>query len=399
MYNIKQITDDLYWVGGNDRRLALFENVYPIPGGVSYNSYVLIDEKTVLLDTADSAITELFTENVKAALNGRKLDYIIINHMEPDHSASLQRIADLYPEARVVTSAKAKTMIQQYFDFDMSRVDTVAEGDTLTTGRHTLTFVTAPMVHWPEVLFTFDTTDGTLFSADAFGTFGALGGNIFADEVNFETEWLPEARRYYTNIVGKYGPQVQKALAKAGGLDIRRICPLHGPVWRENIGWFIDRYAHWAAYQPEDKAVVVFVGSVYGHTENAAEVLASAIADEGVRDVRVYDVSVTDASYLVAEAFRASHLVFASATYNNEIFTKMEQFLIELKEHAFRGRTAAVIENGTWAPQAGKKICAMLGEMKDMTILEPQVTIRSAAKESQRESLVELAKAVAASVK
>lgn len=399
MYNIKQITDDLYWVGGNDRRLALFENVYPIPEGVSYNSYVLLDEKTVLLDTADSAIMELFTENVKAALNGRTLDYIIVNHMEPDHSASLQRIADLYPEARIVTSARAKTMIQQYFDFDMSRVDTVGEGDTLTTGRHTLTFVAAQMVHWPEVIFTFDTTDGTLFSADAFGTFGALDGNLFADEVNFETEWLPSARRYYTNIVGKYGPQVQKVLAKAGGLDIRRICPLHGPVWRENIGWFIDKYAHWSSYEPEEKAVVIYVGSIYGHTQNAADVVASAIADEGVRNVMVYDVSVTDASYLVAEAFRASHLIFASATYNNEIFTNMEHFLFELKEHALRSRTAAVIENGTWAPQAGKKITAMLEEMKDMTVLEPQVTIRSAAKESQRADLVALAKAVAASVK
>jgi len=399
MYNIKQITDDLYWVGGNDRRLALFENVYPIPEGVSYNSYVLLDEKTVLLDTADSAIMELFTENVKAALNGRTLDYIIVNHMEPDHSASLQRIADLYPEARIVTSARAKTMIQQYFDFDMSRVDTVGEGDTLTTGRHTLTFVAAQMVHWPEVIFTFDTTDGTLFSADAFGTFGALDGNLFADEVNFETEWLPSARRYYTNIVGKYGPQVQKVLAKAGGLDIRRICPLHGPVWRENIGWFIDKYAHWSSYEPEEKAVVIYVGSIYGHTQNAADVVASAIADEGVRNVKVYDVSVTDASYLVAEAFRASHLIFASATYNNEIFTNMEHFLFELKEHALRSRTAAVIENGTWAPQAGKKITAMLEEMKDMTVLEPQVTIRSAAKESQRADLVALAKAVAASVK
>ena len=399
MYNIKQITDDLYWVGGNDRRLALFENVYPIPEGVSYNSYVLLDEKTVLLDTADSAIMEFFTENVKAALNGRTLDYIIVNHMEPDHSASLQRIADLYPEARIVTSARAKTMIQQYFDFDMSRVDTVGEGDTLTTGRHTLTFVAAQMVHWPEVIFTFDTTDGTLFSADAFGTFGALDGNLFADEVNFETEWLPSARRYYTNIVGKYGPQVQKVLAKAGGLDIRRICPLHGPVWRENIGWFIDKYAHWSSYEPEEKAVVIYVGSIYGHTQNAADVVASAIADEGVRNVKVYDVSVTEASYLVAEAFRASHLIFASATYNNEIFTNMEHFLFELKEHALRSRTAAVIENGTWAPQAGKKITAMLEEMKDMTVLEPQVTIRSAAKESQRADLVALAKAVAASVK
>ena len=399
MYNVKKITDDLFWVGGNDRRLALFENVYPIPEGISYNSYVLMDEKTVLLDTADSAIMELFTENVKAVLNGRKLDYIIVNHMEPDHSASLMRIAELYPEARIVTSAKAKTMMGQFFDFDMDRVDVVKEGDTLTTGRHTLTFVAAPMVHWPEVIFTFDQTDGTLFSADAFGTFGALNGNLFADEVIFETEWLASARRYYTNIVGKYGPQVQKVLEKAGGLNIRRICPLHGPVWRENIGWFIDRYQHWATCTPEDKGVVIFVGSIYGHTQNAADVLASAIADEGIHNVKVYDVSVTDASYLLAEAFRASHLVFASATYNNEIFTNMEHFLMELKEHAFHSRTVAVMENGTWAPQSGKKIRAMLEEMKDMTVLDQTVTIKSAPKEAQRADILALAKAVADAVK
>lgn len=399
MYNVKKITDDLFWVGGNDRRLALFENVYPIPEGISYNSYVLMDEKTVLLDTADSAIMELFTENVKAVLNGRKLDYIIVNHMEPDHSASLMRIAELYPEARIVTSAKAKTMMGQFFDFDMDRVDVVKEGDTLTTGRHTLTFVAAPMVHWPEVIFTFDQTDGTLFSADAFGTFGALNGNLFADEVNFETEWLASARRYYTNIVGKYGPQVQKVLEKAGGLNIRRICPLHGPVWRENIGWFIDRYQHWATCTPEDKGVVIFVGSIYGHTQNAADVLASAIADEGIHNVKVYDVSVTDASYLLAEAFRASHLVFASATYNNEIFTNMEHFLMELKEHAFHSRTVAVMENGTWAPQSGKKIRAMLEEMKDMTVLDQTVTFKSALKEAQRADILALAKAVADAVK
>lgn len=399
MYNVKKITDDLFWVGGNDRRLALFENVYPIPEGISYNSYVLMDEKTVLLDTADSAIMELFTENVKAVLNGRKLDYIIVNHMEPDHSASLMRIAELYPEARIVTSAKAKTMMGQFFDFDMDRVDVVKEGDTLTTGRHTLSFVAAPMVHWPEVIFTFDQTDGTLFSADAFGTFGALNGNLFADEVNFETEWLASARRYYTNIVGKYGPQVQKVLEKAGGLNIRRICPLHGPVWRENIGWFIDRYQHWATCTPEDKGVVIFVGSIYGHTQNAADVLASAIADEGIHNVKVYDVSVTDASYLLAEAFRASHLVFASATYNNEIFTNMEHFLMELKEHAFHSRTVAVMENGTWAPQSGKKIRAMLEEMKDMTVLDQTVTFKSALKEAQRADILALAKAVADAVK
>ncbi len=399
MYCTKKVTGDLFWVGGNDRRTELFENVYPIPEGVSYNSYVLMDEKHVLLDTVDDTVSGLFLENVAHVLNGGRLDYIVVNHMEPDHSATLNTIVQKYPEATIVCNAKILGMIRQFFDVDAeNRVQIVNEGDTLTTGKHTLTFVNAPMVHWPEVMMTFDTTDGILFAADAFGTFGALSGSLFADEYDFERDWLDSARRYYCNIVGKYGPQVTKVLQKASGLDIKMICPLHGPVWRENIGWFIDKYLKWSSYTPEESAVLVVYGSIYGHTQNAAEIAASKLSDEGVKNIVVYDVSKTDVSYLVGEAFRCSHLILASATYNNEIFSRMEQFLLELKEHNFQNRTAALIENGSWAPQAGKKMKAMLEDMKNMTVLEETVTVKSALKADQEEDLSALARLVAESI-
>ena len=254
MYCVKNIKDDIFWVGGNDRRLALFENVFPIPRGVSYNAYVVLDEKTVLLDTVDKAVSGVFFENIEHVLAGRKLDYVIVDHMEPDHAATLGELVLRYPEVKVVCNAKIEVMIRQYFDFDIdSRAVLVKEGDTLSTGKHTFTFVMAPMVHWPEVMVTYDVTDKILFSADAFGTFGALSGGIFADEYDFENEWLDDARRYYTNIVGKYGTQVQALLKKAGGIEIEMVCPLHGPVWRQNLNWFIDKYAHWAAYAPEER--------------------------------------------------------------------------------------------------------------------------------------------------
>ena len=399
MYCVKNVTEDLYWVGGSDRRLALFENIYPIPRGVSYNSYVLMDEKTVLLDTVDAAISELFYENLAHVLGGRELDYLVIQHMEPDHCAAIGGVVLRYPNVKLVCNAKTVAMLKQFYDFDVdARVMLVKEMDTLTTGRHTLTFVMAPMVHWPEVMVTFDTTDGTLFSADAFGTFGALNGNLFADEVEFERDWLPDARRYLTNIVGKYGPQVQAVLKKAAGLDIQRICPLHGPVWRENLGWFIDKYDKWSRYEPEEQAVVIAYGSVYGNTENAASILAAKLGDAGVRDIAMYDVSVTDPSYVLSEAFRCSHLVLAASTYNGGIFTPMETLLLELKAHNLQNRTVAVMENGSWAPSAGKQIKEILGSMKNMTILEEGLTVKSALKEDQLAQVDALAKAIAASL-
>ncbi len=395
MYCVKKVTDDLFWIGGSDRRLALFENIYPIPRGVSYNAYVLLDEKTVLLDTVDSSVSELFFENLEHVLDGRKLDYLVINHMEPDHCASIGGVVSRYPDVKLVCNVKTVAMIKQFFNFDVdSRTVLVKEMDTLSTGKHTLAFVMAPMVHWPEAMVTFDTTDGTLFSADAFGTFGALNGNLFADEVDFEHEWLPDARRYLTNIVGKYGPQVQAVLKKASGLSIQRICPLHGPVWRENIGWFIDKYDKWSSYTPEETAVMIAYGSIYGNTGNAADVLASRLADAGVKNIAVYDVSVTDPSYVLAEAFRCSHLVFAASTYNGGIFTPMETLLLELKAHNLQNRTVAVLENGTWAPTAGKQMKEILGAMKNMTILEEGLTVKSSLKEEQLPQMDALVQAV-----
>ena len=399
MYCTKKIYEDLYWVGGNDRRLALFENIYPISRGVSYNSYVLLDEQTVLLDTVDRAINDLFFENLEHVLAGRTLDYVIVNHMEPDHCASLAELVLRYPEIKIVCNAKTLGIIRQFYRFDAdSRALIVKEGDTLSTGKHTLTFVMAPMVHWPEVMVTYDTTDKTLFSADAFGTFGALNGNLFADEVNFETEWLDDARRYYTNIVGKYGPQVQALLKKAAGLEIRMICPLHGPIWRENIGWFLDKYQHWSSYTPEDQSVVIAAGSVYGNTMNAAEILAGMLADRGVKNIKLYDVSNTHPSVLVSEAFRCSHLVFAGSTYNNGIFTPMETVLLDLAAHNLQNRTVALIENGTWAPVSGKLMRELVEKMKKTQILEPSITLRSSLKEEQLSALEALADAIAHSL-
>ena len=400
MHCVKQITNDMYWVGASDRRLALFENVYPIPRGVSYNSYVLLDEKTVLLDTVDRSVSDLFLENLAHVLGGRKLDYIVVNHMEPDHCATLQEVARLYPEAKIVVNVKTVQMIKQFFTFDIdSRAHIVGEMDTLCTGRHTLAFVMAPMVHWPEAMVTYDTTDKVLYSADAFGTFGALNGNIFADEVNFETEYLEDARRYYTNIVGKYGTQVQALLRKAATIEIRMICPLHGPVWRKNIDWFVDKYVKWGTYTPEENAVMVAYASVYGNTENTANIIASKLADAGVRNVKVYDVSATHSSVIVAEAFRVSHIVFASTTYNAGIFVNMENLLNDIVAHNLQNRTIALVENGTWAPTAGGLMREKLSALRNCTILNDTLTLHSSLKEDQMAQVDALVAAVVGSMK
>lgn len=399
MYCVKNIKNDLYWVGGTDRRLALFENVYPIPRGVSYNSYLILDEKTVLLDTVDYSVSQQLFENINHVLGDRHLDYMIVNHMEPDHCGTIGALVNRYPDIKIVCNSKIAGMMKQFFEFDVdSMVQIVEEGDTFSTGRHTFAFAAAPMVHWPEVMVTYDATDKTLFSADAFGTFGAMNGNLYADEVNFERDWLDDARRYYTNIVGKYGPQAQAVLKKAAGLDIEMICPLHGPIWRENLGWFIDKYMKWSTYTPEDKAVMIAYGSVYGHTENLVNVLASRLADLGVKDVRVYDVSATHPSYILSEAFRCSHLVFASNTYNGGIFCNMEHLLLELKAHNLQNRTVGLMENGSWAPVAGKKMKEIFDAMKNIRILDEKVTIRSSMKEEQMEQVDALAKAIVESM-
>ncbi len=399
MYCYRKVTEDLYWIGANDRRLALFEGVYPIPRGVSYNSYLLLDEKTVVFDTVDKAVSEIYFENIAAVLGERSLDYIVVHHMEPDHAATLAELVLRYPDIKVICNAKIAAMIKQFFDFDIdSRAILMKEGDTFTFGKHTHAFVMAPLVHWPEVMLSYDVTDKILFSADAFGTFGSLHGAIFADEVNFDRDYLDEARRYYINIVGKYGPQVQKTLAKAGTLDIQMICPLHGFVWRKDIGYFLDKYDKWSSYTPEKKGVMIAYASIYGHTANAADILACALREEGV-ECKVYDASVTHASEIVADAFAYSHLVFAAPTYNSGVFIKMEDLLRDLAAHNLQNRTVAFVENGTWGITAKKQMMSILEGCKNMTYLdEDTVSILSSVKEPQREGLVKLAKSLAASL-
>ena len=378
MYCVKEISSDTFWVGGNDRRLALFENVFPIPRGVSYNSYLILDEKTVLLDTVDKSVSGVFFENLEYLLAGRKLDYLVVNHMEPDHCATLQELVLRHPEVKIIGNSKTLVMIKQFFTFDIdSRAVTVKEGDSLSTGKHHFTFVMAPMVHWPEAMVTYDATDKVLYSADAFGTFGALNGNIFADQVDFDRDWMDDARRYYTNIVGKYGTQVQALLNKAAGLEIEMICPLHGPVWRKNIGHFMDKYWKWSTYTPEETAVMVVYASVYGNTENTAEIIASGLSAGGIHNVVMYDVSAVHPSVIVAEAFRCSHIVFASTTYNAGIFCNMETVLLDLKAHNLQNRTVAVVENGTWAASSGKLIKDILASMKNITVLDETLSLKS----------------------
>lgn len=395
MYCVKRITDDLYWVGGSDRRLALFENAFPIPRGISYNAYMLMDEKTVLLDTVDHSISRQFFENLEHVLNGRKLDYLVVSHMEPDHCATMSELIIRHPEVKIIGNSKTITLIKQFFDFDIdSRAVVVKEMDTLCTGRHTLSFIMAPMVHWPEVMVIYDSTDKVLFSSDAFGAFGAISGNLYADEVNFDRDWLDDARRYYTNIVGKYGNQVQALLKKASSLEINLLCPIHGLVWRSDIDYYIDKYKKWSTYTPEDKTVMIAYASVYGDTECAANILAGKLAELGVRNVAMFDVSVTHPSYIVSEAFRCSHLVFASTTYNAGIFINMETALLDIKAHNLQNRTVAIIENGSWAPTAGGLMRNIISSMKNMNILDTTLTIKSSLKENQLEQLDAIAKAI-----
>ena len=373
--------------------------MFPIPKGVSYNSYVLLDEKTVLFDTADESISRQYIENVVHALNGRPLDYMVVQHMEPDHCAMIDDMLRRYPEAKMVCSAKAVGMFAQFYGTDVAaRALVVKEGDKLSTGEHTLHFVMAPMVHWPEVMVTYDEKDKILFSADAFGTFGALAGNIFDDEITFDTTWMNDARRYYANIVGKYGVQVQALLKKAASLDIEMICPLHGPIWRKDLGLLLEKYQKWSTYEPEDKTVMIAYATMYGNTENAANVLAGMLADKGVKNIAMYDVSETDVSELVAESFRCSHLVLAAPTYNSGIQPKMEAYLSDIKALNLQNRTVAVIDNGTWAATAGKQMIGTLEGMKNMTILENTISIKSALAENQLGALEALADELAKQV-
>ncbi len=398
MHCTRKVLNDLIWVGADDRRLACFEGVYGVPDGVSYNSYLLLDEKTVLFDTVDKAVYSVFLENVAYALDGRPLDYLVVHHMEPDHAATLELLVTRYPEAKIVCNAKIKTMLAQFFPMDLSdRIVLVKEGDTLTTGRHVFSFIMAPMVHWPEVMMSYDATDRILFTADAFGTFGALNGRLFADEADFFAENLDEARRYYTNIVGKYGMQVQAVLKKAAKLDIATVCPLHGFVWRSRFGEFLEKYLLWSSYAPEEKSVLLAYASVYGHTENAANILAVKLVERGVK-VRMYDTSVTPASYILSDAFRCSFLVFAATTYNNGVFVTMENLLHDIAAHNLQNRKVAIIENGSWAPMSGKVMREILAGLKKIEYIGDGVTLKSALAEGQDAELEALAGAIAADI-
>lgn len=387
MYCTRKVTDKIYWIGGDDRRIALFENVYPVPCGVSYNAYFVSDEKTMVIDTVDHSVSKVFFENIEHELDGRDLDYLVVNHMEPDHAATIGELILRYPKATIVCNQKIAAMLKQFFDFDVdSRAQIVKEGDTLSTGEHTFTFVMAPMVHWPEVMMTYEISHKILFSADAFGTFGALNGHLFADEVNFEADYLAEARRYYTNIVGKYGTQVQAVLKKAAGIEIEMICPLHGFVWRKNIGDFVDKHMKWSTYTPEQQGVLIAYASVYGNTENVAGIIACKLAEAG-KKVVMYDVSATHPSYIVAEAFRYSHMVLVSTTYNAGIFVNMENLVRDLAHHNLQNRTVALVENGSWAPTAAGLMKCELSGLKNTTFLENTLTIRSALKAGQMDQL------------
>lgn len=391
MYNVRQVTKDIYWVGGNDRRLALFENIHPIPEGISYNSYLLLDEKTVLLDTVDWSICKGFIENIEYLLKDRPLDYLVINHMEPDHAACIGEIVVRYPEVKVIGNKKTFDFMKQFgYQVNENAIE-VKDGDSMSFGDHELVFISAPMVHWPETMATFDKTSGVLFSADAFGTFGSLDGKLFNDEMDFERDFLVPARRYYTNIVGKYGPQVQALLKKASDLDIKFICPLHGPVWRTDIDYFIDKYNKWSSYEPEENGVLIVYGSLYGNTEAAAENLATRLVEKGMTNLVMYDASKTHVSYLIADAFRFSHIVVACATYNLGIYTPVENFLQDMRDLNLQKRTVAIIENGTWAPRAGKLIEEIISEMKGMNIIEKDFLITSSMKDEDLDKMSLLA--------
>ena len=393
MHNTRKINDDIYYLRASDRRIELFENVYPVSQGMSYNSYLITDEKTCLMDSVDESIRGQFLENLQYALNGRNLDYMVVQHMEPDHCSIVPELFRMYPDMKLVASLQAFKMMENFYSLQTEeRRLVVKEGDTLELGKHTLKFIAAPMVHWPEVLMTYDVTDKILFSADAFGSFGAMSGNIFADEIDWDKDFKDEARRYYVNIVGKYGPQTQNVLKKASTLDIQMICPLHAHIWRKDLSKIISLYDKWSKYEAEKDSVVIFYGSIYGNTQNAAEILAMQLAENGMENVEVFDTSKTHVSFLVSKAFEYKTLVFAAATYNSEIFDTVQNLITELKNHNLSNRRIGLIENGSWAPVAASKMKAQLETLKNMEIVDPVVKVVSSVTAKNVEELSALAK-------
>lgn len=395
MHCVQNVTSDVYWVGGNDRRLELFENMFPLPYGVSYNSYLIMDDKTALLDTVDTAVNNQYFENIAFALKGRQLDYLIVNHMEPDHCAGIEDIIKRYPDVKIVGNRKTFQFFEQFYSIEhKSNYHMVSEGDELNIGKHTFKFYFAPMVHWPEVMFTYEKSERMLFSADAFGTFGAHSGNIFSDETDFEMVYLDEARRYYSNIVGKYGAQVQSAMEKLSKEDIDIICPLHGPIWRKDLSYILDKYDKWSKYEPEKQGVVLVYASMYGNTENVINIMGNKLAKQGVKDIRIYDVSKTHPSYIISDAWKYSHLVVGAPTYNMGLYYGMENLLNEMAGLQFRNRKVAVVGNYTWACRSTPKMIELLHKMKNTQIIGSPFEVQSSMKAEQEETLDELIKEI-----
>ena len=394
-----KIKDDIYWIGGDDRTAGLFEGSFPIPEGVSYNSYVIMDEKTCLLDTCDASIASKFWKNLRHVLSGRPLDYLVIDHMEPDHGAAIVQVLETYPDVTVVGNSKTFDMLQNFYQLSPKNKLEVKEGDELCLGKHTLRFIFAVMVHWPEVMFAYDKTDKILFSADAFGTFKTLSGALYADEVDFDKDYLNEARRYYANIVGKYGSKVQAVFGKLDGVPIDMVCPLHGPIWRgEHIGYIMEKYFIWSSYEPEEKGVVIAYTSMYGNTAAVAERLAILLKGKGVKKVNMYDVTRTHPSYVVGDSFRFSNIVLAAPTYNNNLHPTMSAVLEDMDIMTVQNRKFSVIGNGSWAPQSPKIIEERLLAMKDMTKVGETFVIKSSMKPEQIPDLEKLAADIVASM-
>ena len=404
MHNVRKIVDDLYWIGANDRRLALFENIHPIPEGVSYNSYMLLDEKSVVFDTVDWSVARQFIENIEHLLNGKELDYLVVHHMEPDHCGTIEELALRYPNLKIISSEKGFMFMRQfgYKSIEGHELIEVKEGDTYNFGKHTIAFLEAPMVHWPEVLVSLDVTNGVLFSADAFGSFKSLDGRLFNDEVNWDKDWLDEGRRYLTNIVGKYGPHIQYLMKKAAPLldKVKYICPLHGVIWRSDFGYILDKYDKWSRYEPEEKGVLIAYASMYGNTENAVEVLAAKLAEKGVTNIKMRDVSNTHVSYLISDIFKYSHLVLASPTYNLGIYPVMHNLLMDMKALNLQKRKVAILENGSWACKSGSLMQEILEtEIKDMYVLNEKVSMTSALNSGNDVEMDALVDAIVASMK
>lgn len=399
MYCVQEIAPAIVWVGGSDKRLERFENMFPLPKGIAYNSYLILDEQTALMDTVDSAITAQFLENVEHVLQGRTLDYLVVNHMEPDHCANIEELLKRYPDLKIVGNKKTFQFMEQFYTFSKpENYYIVQEGDELSLGTRTLRFYLTPFVHWPEVMFTYETTDKILFSADAFGCFGSLSGNIFCDQTDFEGVFLEETRRYYANIVGKYGPQVQKVLSKLAQLEINMICPLHGPVWRENLSYILGKYNLWSSYQPEKQGVVLAYASMYGNTENVMNMIASKLSAKGVQDIRMYDVSKTHSSYIISDAWKFSHLIFGSPTYNMSLYHGMQALLHEMAALNLQNRKVSLVGNYTWANASVKEMTEIISDMRKIEFIGEPLEIKSAMKQEQMPQLDQLVEDIYTSI-